>query len=43
MKDNEIKEDTNVKFMDDEIKKNEDDIKKNKGKEIRHNQNKENK
>ena len=43
MNDKEIKEDTSVKFMDEEIKKNEDEIKKTKGKEIRHNKNKENK
>ena len=36
MNDKEIKEDSDVKFMDDEIKKNEENIKKNKGKEIRH-------
>ena len=40
MNDKEIKEDSDVKFMDDEIKKNEENIKKNKGKEIRHNKNK---
>ena len=40
MNDKEIQEDSNVKFMDDEIKKNEENIKKNKGKEIRHNKNK---
>ena len=40
MNDKEIQEDYNVKYMDDEIKKNEENIKKNKGKEIRHNKNK---
>ena len=37
MNDKEIEENSNVQFMDDEIKKNEETIKKNKGKEIRHN------
>ena len=40
MNDKEIEENSNVQFMDDEIKKNEENIKKNKGKEIRHNKNK---
>ena len=36
-------DESNVKFMDDEIKKNEENIKKNKGKEIRHDKKNENK
>ena len=43
MNNKEIKDDSDVKFMDEEIKKNEENIKKNKGKEIRHEKNKDNK
>ena len=43
MNDKEIEDDLNIKFMDEQIKKDEDVIKKNKGKEIRHEKNKDNK
>ena len=36
MNDKEIEDDLNIKFMDEQIKKDEDVIKKNRGKEIRH-------